>query len=299
MRDTRAGRPGRPNPPRVLFAAGAVSLVGIVLCFLMGHEYYLLPAPERPLHACHAALRPSGTSGLLFGVAGTALMLLNLTYVVRKRRTGAPWLGSLRSWMAFHILTGVTGPALILLHTAFLPSSALGILSLSAMLVAVLTGVVGRYIYAHVPRSIEGSELELEAARKRLDEYRIQLERLGVRMAVPGNGGAASRASQGGILAALGSLVRGDRQGHADYRRLRTAILTSRALRPHGRRILPLARTLTRERQRVARHKDLRFLMGSWRFFHRWLAVVMLLVVGFHIALAFVYGDLWILRWRR
>jgi hypothetical protein len=290
-------------PPRARTAAsklfiilGVAAAASFALFFLAGREYYLLPSSQRPFHPRHAALRPSGTSGLLFGVAGTCLMLFNLTYLARKRLFRIEWLGSLRSWMAFHVLTGLSGPALILLHTAFLPSSALGILSLSAMLVAVATGVAGRYIYAHVPRSIEGHEIELEDARRRLEEYHATLSRFGVQVRVEASAGARERPA--GFLPALLCLLEGDRRSRRELRRLREAILASPRLRPRAREIIPLMRRLCKERQHVARFRELRLVMGSWRFFHRWLAIVMLLVAGFHIALAVVYGDLWVLRWR-
>jgi cytochrome b561 len=44
------------------------------------------------------------------------------------------------------------------------------------------------------------------------------------------------------------------------------------------------------------RHRELRSLMASWRFLHRWLALLMLAVILCHIVVAFKFGDLWILR---
>ena len=49
-------------------------------------------------------------------------------------------------------------------------------------------------------------------------------------------------------------------------------------------------------RCRLARYRELRALMRSWRFFHRWLALLMLILVIFHVAIAVQFGDLWVLR---
>ncbi len=63
------------------------------------------------------------------------------------------------------------------------------------------------------------------------------------------------------------------------------------------RRILGLLKQFCRERSWLLRYHELRGLLGSWRFFHRWLAIVMLAVAAFHIGLAIRYGDLWIIPW--
>ncbi len=52
------------------------------------------------------------------------------------------------------------------------------------------------------------------------------------------------------------------------------------------------------ERQGIQRFKELSDLMVSWRFLHRWLALVMISSVAFHILLAILYGNLWVLGGR-
>ena len=139
------------------------------------HEYYGLSDPERPAHADHQRLRSSGALGLGAGLAGTVAFLLNLCYLVRKRMARAAWLGSLRAWMGFHVATGLLGATLILLHAAFLPKSALGVLASAALAVVVATGLLGRYLYGLVPRSLSGRELEREELRRQLDASRAEL----------------------------------------------------------------------------------------------------------------------------
>ena len=58
--------------------------------------------------------------------------------------------------------------------------------------------------------------------------------------------------------------------------------------------LLMLMRRLFRERQWLVRYRELRNLIGAWRFFHRWLAIVMLAAIFFHIVIAVDFGDLWI-----
>ena len=59
--------------------------------------------------------------------------------------------------------------------------------------------------------------------------------------------------------------------------------------------VLPLLRGVAREGQWLARYHELRTLMRGWRFLHRWLALVMLMLAAFHIGVAIRFGDLWVL----
>ncbi len=280
----------------ISLAAGLL-VVGLATAVVaLGWDYYSLPRAERPFHVYHGLLHPSGRAGLTFGAFGTALFVLNLGYLVRKRLINVGWLGSLRTWMSFHVVTGIIGGALIPLHSALAPSSALGVLALVALAITVVSGILGRYLYSKVPRSLEGRELEIEQVRERLQAERDQLEAIGVSAAwlhpqTPPEGIERPRTMPARFMAVL----RGDRQSRREYRRLRRAILASAELRVSARHILPLARAFCRHQHWLARYHELRNLLASWRFFHRWLAIVMLAVVAFHIGVALRFGDLWIM----
>jgi len=269
----------------------AVALAAVVAA--LGWDYYSLPLAERPFHVYHDLLRPSGRAGLIFAAYATFLFILNLGYLIRKRLINVRWLGSLRLWMSLHTITGIVGGAVVVLHTAFAPSSALGVLALVALAITVASGIIGRYLYSKVPRSLEGRELEIGQVRERLRAEQDQLEQIGVsaewlRPQMPPEGNDRTGSMQARLLAVLS----GDRQSRRDYRRLRRAILASPELSVSARHILPLARAFCRHQHWLARYHELRNLLASWRFFHRWLAIVMLAVVAFHIGLALRFGDL-------
>jgi len=281
----------------ISLTVGLLAVGLTIAAAVWGQEYYRLARAERPFHLDHDLLRPSGKAGLTFGVTATVLFVLNLGYLVRKRLIRIRWLGSLRTWMSFHAVTGIVGGALIFLHAAFAPSSALGILALVALAITVVSGVIGRYIYAKVPRSLEGRELEFEQVRERLQACRQQLEDAGVsaewlRSQAPPEEYDPPRSLPGRLLAVCG----GDRRSRGDYRRLRRIILASPQLRSSAGHVLPLARAFCRHQHWLTRYHEVRNLLASWRFFHRWLALVMLAVVAFHVGLALRFGDLWILK---
>jgi len=97
--------------------------------------------------------------GHTLGVVGFILMLMTETlYSLRKRSRMARW-GRMASWLQFHIVTGIVGPFMILLHSSWKFNGLAGIVTLMTVVI-VFSGFVGRYIYTRIPRSIDGLELQ-------------------------------------------------------------------------------------------------------------------------------------------
>lgn len=290
----------RPFATYFFSALSVVSCAVVAWCVWLGKDYYLLSRSQRPMHAYHDLLRSSGVGGLSFGMAGTILIFLNLTYLIRGRFLEVEWLGSLRSWLTFHVFTGLIGPPLILFHSAFVLRSPLASISALSLAVVAITGVVGRYIYAHTPRSVQGKELELAELEGNLGVYRADLQKMGLSMEMFEKTLPAVRRFQAGegMFATLASFVEGDRRRFVEYRKLQDAVLASPELRPHTADILTTGRRYFKERQWLDRYYELRAMMASWRFFHRWFAIVMLIVAAFHIFVAFSMGDI-ILPWSK
>ena len=100
-----------------------------------------------------------GLVGHGLGIAGFLLMLMTETlYSLRKRSRVARW-GRMSSWLRFHIFTGLVGPYMVLLHTAWRFQGLAGVVLLFTVAV-VASGFIGRYIYTAVPRTADGAEVE-------------------------------------------------------------------------------------------------------------------------------------------
>jgi hypothetical protein len=98
----------------------------------------------------------SGLVGHGIGVLGFVLMLMTATlYPLRKLRTDASW-GSTAAWLRFHMVTGLVGPYLVLLHTAMVFRGLAGAAMLLTVVV-VVSGLTGRYLYTRLPRAIAPS----------------------------------------------------------------------------------------------------------------------------------------------
>lgn len=110
--------------------------------------------------------------GYWLGVAGGTMMLLLLSYPLRKYVRGLHRLGKVKWWFLAHMLLGVGGPTLILLHSTYRIGSLNAAVAMYSMLVVAGSGVVGRFIYLRVHRSLSGQKASLEQLRTRagLDE---------------------------------------------------------------------------------------------------------------------------------
>jgi hypothetical protein len=92
------------------------------------------------------------------GIIGFVMMLMTETlYSLRKRSRRARW-GKMSSWLQFHIFTGIVGPYMVLLHSAWKFHGLAGATTLLTLLI-VVSGFIGRYIYTRIPRTAEGLEM--------------------------------------------------------------------------------------------------------------------------------------------
>jgi len=149
----------------ILNISYALSIFLYVILFFYGRTYYLASLAEKARHPLHPLLRQSGKIGHLLGIIGALFMLLLLLYSIRKRFRFARNWGNLNTWLQVHIFLGITGPVLVLFHTVF-KFNGIVVIAFWSMVLVVISGVVGKYIYQLIPRSLSGMELnriELEA----------------------------------------------------------------------------------------------------------------------------------------
>ena len=119
---------------------------------------------------------PGGTLGYTLGVIGGLLMLSQLVYPMRKRFPLLARLGMMDRWFKYHMAVGITAPLLVLFHSTFKPSSINASIAFYAMLLVVLSGIVGRFIYRRVHRGLYGRQLTLGDVTT---ELRASLENIG------------------------------------------------------------------------------------------------------------------------
>jgi hypothetical protein len=106
--------------------------------------------------------------GYWIGVAGGVLMLVLLLYPARKHLRVMRNAGRVKSWFWMHMIFGIGGPWLILVHSTFRIGSLNAGVALFSMVIVVTSGVVGRFLFVRVQRKLGGGHDNLRQLRDRL-----------------------------------------------------------------------------------------------------------------------------------
>ncbi len=152
--------PERAHRRRV-YVCAAVAIALVLALAAYGFDYYLLSAADRPFSPKHHLLKPSGVIGIKLGMLGLGLFLLIFLYALRKRIGWLARRGKARHWLDFHVIAGLTAPVIIAFHASFKFQGIAG-MAFWIMFAVAVSGVVGRYIYAQIPRSLNSAELSLK-----------------------------------------------------------------------------------------------------------------------------------------
>ena len=105
--------------------------------------------------------------GYWIGVTGGTMMLLLFSYPLRKYvRFTHSW-GKVKWWFIVHMVLGIGGPLLILLHSTFHLGSMNATVALFSMLIVSGSGIAGRFLYLRIHLGLQGERSNLEDLQKR------------------------------------------------------------------------------------------------------------------------------------
>jgi Fe-S-cluster-containing hydrogenase component 2 len=93
------------------------------------------------------------------GLIGTGLMIIAAIYPIFRRMKVFRWMASNTMWFDFHLMAGTVGPAFIALHSVIRLDSWVSA-AFWSMVIVVVSGFLGRYLYTQVPELASGAELE-------------------------------------------------------------------------------------------------------------------------------------------
>jgi hypothetical protein len=105
---------------------------------------------------------PGDDVGYYLGLVGGVLMLLLLTYPLRKYLHGLRNWGPVRHWFSIHMWLGVVGPVLVIAHSTFTLKSTNATVAFICMLFVAASGIVGRFIYVRIHRGLHGEKLNFK-----------------------------------------------------------------------------------------------------------------------------------------
>jgi hypothetical protein len=127
------------------------TMLAIVVAFLISRRGYYTPGDD---------------VGYYLGLVGSVMMLLLLTYPLRKYLQSFRNTGPVRHWFSIHMYLGVIGPVLVIAHSTFILKSTNATVAFICMLFVAASGIVGRFIYVRIHRGLHGEKLnfrELQA----------------------------------------------------------------------------------------------------------------------------------------
>jgi len=261
-----------------------VAIVIITTFYLIytGYSYYNTALEERFYHTHHNWFKPSGIYGQGLGIIGTLMITFGVTiYIARKRYNFLSKYIRLKYLLEFHIFLCTLGPILILFHTAFKFG---GIVSIAfwSMVAVVLSGVIGRFIYIQIPRTIEGRTLSLsEVQDMKTDLARVLNETFNLE----------SNTIQ--IVANLISKenTSGDKKTLGHLRK----VLNRKDLPKKDRKtILKMVKHEISLSGKIARLQTMQQLFKYWHVAHMPFALIMLIIVVIHIGVTLAFGYKWI-----
>jgi len=144
-----------------LILAWLLALAIVLVIAGYGLDYYMLSAADRPFSPKHDALHPSGPVGIKLGMFGVFLFFLIYLYPLRKKWGWLARQGNSRHWLDFHVVLGTLAPIVIAFHATFKFGNIAG-MAFWSMFAVTLSGFVGRYLYAQIPRNLNAAELTMK-----------------------------------------------------------------------------------------------------------------------------------------
>ncbi|MGC2768356.1 MAG: hypothetical protein WB607_22830 [Candidatus Acidiferrum sp.] len=165
--------PERGHRMRVMLA-WLLALTIVLVIGGYGLNYYTLSAADRPFSPKHQALRPSGPLGIKLGTFGVFLFFLIYLYPLRKKWGWLARQGHSRHWLDFHVVLGTLAPVIVAFHATFKFGNVAG-MAFWSMLAVTLSGFVGRYLYAQIPRHLNAAELTMKEMAEIEESMRREL----------------------------------------------------------------------------------------------------------------------------
>ncbi len=225
------------------------------------------------------------------GYIGTALMAISAMYPMMRRFRGFRLVASNTMWFDFHMMAGVVGPMFILLHSALKLDNWVSA-AFWCMVIVVVSGVIGRYLYTQVPDLLNGRELEELDHERAIARLRGQ-HALAVQVAereLAKHRANCDRLVDAGLMRVLlwimAEDVRRIFRRFGRRRRLRKTGAPRAVVKELGRRT---GRMMLIDRRRVLASRA-QLLLHSWKLVHVPFTIFLVAISALHIYVAFKFS---------
>lgn len=279
-----------------IFTLSAVVAVILVILVLKGMSYYQVPIEERFFHPDYKALKPSGLWGHGLGIVGSLMIIVGVViYLARKRMRSLSRLGVLKHWLEFHIFLCTLGPILILFHTSFKFGGIVAI-SFWSMVAVFLSGIIGRFIYIQIPRTIEGRELTLNEVRdlkQNLSEIlstSYKLDEMSYNIIIESTRRKAEYHESFGLWKHTRNYFSDQKM----IRNIRVILRNNGLTRTETKQVVMLVRDELALNRKIDRLLYMQNLFRYWHVAHLPFAIIMFIIMIIHIGVTITFGYRWI-----
>jgi len=217
---------------------------------------------------------PGSSMGLLFGITGTAFMLIPFLYLVIKRIKPLKQIVKkhvpMRTLLTWHIYAGVLGPILVVIHTGHRFESLIGITLTAMTLIVVLSGFIGRYLMSVISREIHDKKDELK-------ELNVDYDLIVSKLKSQDN---AEPLPRPGLIRGL--LIR------------LSAPLLEQGPRSAEMQAIRITESIADVEYALRTHDSFKWVFSKWLKFHIAISVVLYLLLALHIYSQLYYGLRWL-----
>lgn len=276
-----------------------IGVISVTLISYNAYEYYSLSFNQRFFSPLHNAYKPSGTIGHALGILGSLMMIIGVSvYVIRKRWRKVMRWGVLKHWLEFHIFLCTLGPIFVLFHTAMKFG---GIVSVSfwSMVIVVLSGFIGRFIYVRIPHTIQGQEIDAETLKKESDEITNMLKNMyNVNQDIIDKLENFARTEQYREIS-LREIIPVIIKDYIRGRKLRKSLYHNISLvyDLHDKATKDILRAIDNKLllvRRLGLLRTMQKLFHYWHVAHLPFAIIMFVVMFIHVGITLVFGYKWI-----
>jgi hypothetical protein len=273
-----------------------IVIAALISMTYLGYSYYSVGIEDRFFHPDHLKLKPSGVWGHGFGIIGSLLMIIGVSfYMARKRFRVFTRVGILKHWLEFHIFLCSLGPILVLFHTSF-KFGGLVAISFWSMVAVFLSGIIGRFIYIQIPRTIEGRELSLHEVRDMKSDIGDIIRKM-VALDDESYNIIVDSTKNKVDLYHPNFLVRFIRKYHDDREtvlNVKKVLRRNKITKPQQKQVLDLVKSDISLNRRIERLVIMQNLFKYWHVAHLPFALVMLIIMIIHVGVTIVFGYRWI-----
>ena len=278
-----------------------VTIAVTVLLAVDGYHYYRLPIELRVFSPQHAYLKSSGLIGHALGIVGTLMMIFGVAiYMIRKRVKMLLNFGYLKYWLELHIFLCTLGPILVLYHTSFKFGGIVAV-SFWSMVAVVLSGVVGRFLYVQIPKTIQGQELSVNELNeisgdltymlgKKYNTFNVDDKTIAQIENISAGNNYSDKSAGVNILLVIKEYIK----MKIKLAKLKRQLSASGVKGKHLKEITNIIKSKIILNRRIGMLRSMQKLFKYWHIVHLPFAITMFVIMLIHVAVTITFGYRWI-----